>query len=269
MVKLYTTRVESNIEIDTYNVLLEGESIYKQYSTSIFKKDDKQVDTIIDIVSKSIYDNDELFAWGWFGIRKDGNGIISEHYNPMVGIRLRKGNIQIGDGLALQKLFKEERGTRYYIGEIFVVDSNLVPNARRDYFEDSPQTTKLEKRLKQYFDEDLDRAYHIQSEVSSYLKNVAKEDHLRQEILALTNEQQTDTTKSDENKVLIDRKHHEVAQLNVNNIKKRENLLNKQFDLKEDNDKPVSQQVVKNINLSTLYTSQTNSTNRASTRQYQ
>lgn len=56
-------------------------------------------------------------------------------------LRLRKENIQIGDEDALQKLFKEDRGNHYFISEMFVVATDLIPN-----FRDS----ELEKMLKTY-----------------------------------------------------------------------------------------------------------------------
>ena len=46
----------------------------------------------------------------------------------MRGLRLRKENIQIGDDDALQKLFKEDRGHHYFIGEVFAISKDLIPN---------------------------------------------------------------------------------------------------------------------------------------------
>lgn len=51
------------------------------------------------------------------------------------GLRLRKGNILIGDGQTLNAVFKDPRFNGWSIGEFFVVDPLLIPNARRDNFE--------------------------------------------------------------------------------------------------------------------------------------
>ena len=67
-------------------------------------------------------------------------------------IRLRKENIQIGDEstIGYPKYFKEQRGNSYFIGEVFAVDNGLIPNARRDYFNQNPATKQFEKVLKPF-----------------------------------------------------------------------------------------------------------------------
>ena len=63
------------------------------------------------------------------------------------GIRLREGNIQIGDENALDTLFREERFNRWCVGEIHIVDARLLPNGRRDYFEPGPHMRQIENHL--------------------------------------------------------------------------------------------------------------------------
>ena len=53
----------------------------------------------------------------------------------VAGLRLRVGNIQVGDDSSLRELFKEPRFNGWSIGEIHVVDERIVPNGRRDQFE--------------------------------------------------------------------------------------------------------------------------------------
>lgn len=74
----------------------------------------------------------ELFALGWYGI-SNWLGSISEH--EISGIRVRKGNILIGDNRTLNSIFKEARFNGWTQGELFIVTDKLVPNARRDDFE--------------------------------------------------------------------------------------------------------------------------------------
>ena len=63
------------------------------------------------------------------------------------GIRARAGNIQIGDENVFEHLFPEERFNRWCVGEIHIMDSRIVPNGRRDYFEPGPHTRNLENQM--------------------------------------------------------------------------------------------------------------------------
>lgn len=53
------------------------------------------------------------------------------------GIRFRAGNLQIGDNNLLEQLFPEPRFNGWSIGEVHMLDSKVVPNGRRDNFEQS------------------------------------------------------------------------------------------------------------------------------------
>jgi hypothetical protein len=51
------------------------------------------------------------------------------------GMRLRVGNIQIGDDRLLEELFLESRFNSWCIGEVHILDGRVVPNGRRDHLE--------------------------------------------------------------------------------------------------------------------------------------
>jgi hypothetical protein len=51
------------------------------------------------------------------------------------GLRLRVGNIQVGDDRLLEDLFPEPRFNSWSVGEIHIIDARIVPNGRRDQFE--------------------------------------------------------------------------------------------------------------------------------------
>ncbi|MDM8237352.1 ATP-binding protein [[Ruminococcus] torques] len=76
--------------------------------------------------------NEEIYALGWYGLC-DWLGSISEH--EISGLRVRKGNILIGDNKTLNSVFKEARFNGWTQGEVFIVTDKLIPNARRDDFE--------------------------------------------------------------------------------------------------------------------------------------
>lgn len=65
----------------------------------------------------------------------------------MGGLRVRVGNIQIGDDTVFNSLFTEDRFNRWCVGEIHILDSRIIPNGRRDYFESSVHLRNLENHL--------------------------------------------------------------------------------------------------------------------------
>lgn len=72
---------------------------------------------------------------GWVGRRNKYEETIQIKDKEVSGIRLRKGNIQIGDNEILKNYFIEERYNHYFVGEIHILTDNVIPNARRDNFE--------------------------------------------------------------------------------------------------------------------------------------
>lgn len=63
------------------------------------------------------------------------------------GLRLRAGNVQIGDNNLLEELFPEQRFNAWSVGEIHVLDRKIMPNARRDHFEQNAHYTNLINQL--------------------------------------------------------------------------------------------------------------------------
>ena len=89
----------------------------------------------------------------------DGNGtaaigwILHHGYkgavpNPTLkGLRLRSGNIQVGTNGILEDLFIETRFNSWCVGEIHVIDSRIIPNGRRDHYEQNVHYTNLMNQL--------------------------------------------------------------------------------------------------------------------------
>ncbi|MBB3455232.1 molecular chaperone HtpG [Rhizobium sp. BK313] len=63
------------------------------------------------------------------------------------GLRLRAGNVQIGEHNLLEELFPEIRFNAWAVGEIHVVDRKIVPNGRRDHFEQNAHYHNLTNQL--------------------------------------------------------------------------------------------------------------------------
>jgi hypothetical protein len=55
--------------------------------------------------------------------------------SPIKGLRLRSGNLQIGAPELLDEIFPEPRFNSWAVGEVHVLDDRILPNGRRDHFE--------------------------------------------------------------------------------------------------------------------------------------
>ena len=118
-------------EVQSYNIVVQFgtmvRAIYKPY------KGKNIYDSIqyIEIV-KIARPNESLAAVGWLA-RTNYMGSIYD--KTVKGLRLRKGNILIGDHQTMNVAFKDARFNGWSMGEIYATDKDLIPNARRDNFE--------------------------------------------------------------------------------------------------------------------------------------
>jgi molecular chaperone HtpG len=168
--------------ITEYNVRINGEPVRKQYKPT-FTTRGKGDDEIKGIRFKNFnYDNGNLMAWMWFGVSSFKAQMIPA--NKMRGIRLRSMNIQVGDESALQRLFDEShgRGLYYYIGEVFAVSNDLLPDSQRDYFESGEARTQFERLLYSFFNDELKSIYYAGSKVNSAFDKIDKAEQLESEI---------------------------------------------------------------------------------------
>lgn len=76
-----------------------------------------------------------IAAIGWV-LHHDYSGALSNR-TLVKGLRLRSGNIQVGDHALLEHLFSEPRFNSWAVGEIHIVDPKILANGRRDNFEHS------------------------------------------------------------------------------------------------------------------------------------
>lgn len=165
--------------IQEYNVSVNGERIMKKYAPSFTTS--KGEDCITDVDFKDFRDDSgNLIAWLWFGISRF-QGVIKKD-NQMRGIRLRTQNIQIGSDDSLQKLFKEDRGQNYFIGEVFAIATDLIPNSQRDYFNENKARLTFERLLSDFFNDDLSRIYKAGSNINSKYDKIEKAKQIEAEI---------------------------------------------------------------------------------------
>lgn len=167
--EIYNHAKEIGYDIDEYSISLNGEQIFKKYKTNF--KTSKGEDEVFNLTFKEIYDSrDKLLAWLWIGVSRF-KAVISKDCK-MRGIRLRKENIQIGSEDALQKLFKEDRGHHYFIGEVFAVSKSLIPNSQRDYFNENATRVKFEREIRRYFNDELSKIYYEGSVINSAFSKI-------------------------------------------------------------------------------------------------
>lgn len=84
----------------------------------------------------------EVAAIGWICDHSYYGSLPKKH--GLGGIRLRAGNIQIGDETILAEFFPESRFCGWAIGEIHVISNKILPNGRRDDFEPSNHYSHLQ-----------------------------------------------------------------------------------------------------------------------------
>ncbi|MBN2287112.1 MAG: ATP-binding protein [Tissierellales bacterium] len=117
-----------------YNIYVNGEKIYKPYR-DIININSKINDQIAYIDFVDLGDNSEDLAFGWIaGLQLLGSINNSNLYG---GVRIRSGNILVGNKNLLSTYYREERFSNYLVGEIHVTNGKLILNSRRDDFEDN------------------------------------------------------------------------------------------------------------------------------------
>lgn len=160
---------------ESYRINVNGEQIFKPYADAIINGNDVLVDKIEDVEVFNIYSpNKSSIGKGWYAVTN-----LLASLSPSVlmrGIRVRQGNIGIGDEYFLAEVFTERRFATWQIGEIHV-DSSFTPNARRDGFEQCPcyesfleQANLLGKHLSR-----LCRATSKKRSLSTYLRGCLME----------------------------------------------------------------------------------------------
>lgn len=140
--------LENGITIAEYPIFI-GESfeslsqVYKPYKVSfeVNSRAGVSKDEILSLSYFRINDgNQKMIAYGWYANTNFSGTLVDERIS---GVRVRQGNILIGDERTLAPYYKESRFNGWAIGEVYVVSPNLIPNARRDDFEKNTTFTEF------------------------------------------------------------------------------------------------------------------------------
>jgi len=119
-----------------YRISLNNRQIFRPYCDNI------QVSTNVSETIQGVERftfvgaDSKPIALGWYA-RTNLIASLPQVLNVR-GMRIRQGNIEIGDEYFLEEQFTERRFASWHLGEIHIVGNRLKPNARRDGFEQSP-----------------------------------------------------------------------------------------------------------------------------------
>ncbi len=94
------------------------------------------------------------------------------------GLRVRSGNIQVGGHDLFQDLFPESRFNSWCVGEIHTIDDRIVPNGRRDHYEQNIHFNHLTNHITP-----IARDISSRCRKSSMVRNVVRDFQRREAIV--------------------------------------------------------------------------------------
>ena len=109
----------------------------------------KLEDNISEVETKVFTYEDEIVAYLWYA-RTSFYGTLQDE--AVKGLRVRKGNILIGDKTTLNHVFKDERFNGWLLGELHILSDRLIPNARRDEMEKNAAYSAMIAELRTWAD---------------------------------------------------------------------------------------------------------------------
>ena len=189
---------DSNYHLDQYKVFLNDSArpIKKPYTTRFdtgHQQRTKQNDNVKEI--RLLNDEEGRYS-GWIAIT-NFYGSIREL--SIRGIRLRKGNILIGDSTTFNQFFKVDKdvANSWLMGEIFIHDPEVIPNSQRDDFEPNDAFISLAESLTDLAEEFRKKYRRDMSEIHSTIKQV---DNIGKQLIKMKDELKTVGVSSDQSR---------------------------------------------------------------------
>lgn len=229
----YSSRIEDELKkympkYQPVRVQVNGKSVYKPFN------DDQPFD---DLEFYEVIVNRKLSAICWCLAHKESKLINSVFPR---GLAYRCKGFSIGDEqLVRNTIFTAGRGSMvyWYVGEVHVVDADLIPSASRTDFEDNPARQNFYRAAQESIAKPLNYKANKRSNESSQ-KN--KEEAAKREIAKVDKQLERLGKKLEQQKVLIEEKEVLVTGLQV----ARQNLQNKVLKIKDsDNKKEIEDQI--------------------------
>ena len=140
---------KGNIRLYEYNIVLkydrESIRLYKPYSNTVLSDRIRRIpDMISDIQFKDFYIDGYHSATIWYAQTNYFGTVLDKNIK---GLRIRQGNILVGDQSSLRHCFKEERFNGWLVGELHIFDKRIIPNTRRDDYEKTSTYRELLRQL--------------------------------------------------------------------------------------------------------------------------
>jgi molecular chaperone HtpG len=114
----------------------------------------------------------------WLSKAHDLIGTINSE--EVRGIRFRANNIQIGDHRTFARIFEKvsktsSRFNGWFSGEVHILDQRIIPNSRRDFFEDNEAWREAERTLVEWAKDLAKRAYQKSNERNRSVELIEQE----------------------------------------------------------------------------------------------
>lgn len=163
--------VKRHKKIDKIRVSLnEFSDIEKGYGVKIVGTDDPIEK--IRYFELPIHPKYGSLGWGWYAVT-EFSVQINDEKDSCAGIRLRKHNISLDKNI-LNSCFKEPRGNKYFYGEIFITNDNIVPDSGRQGLAAGEEAEALMQEIKRYFSDTLRQVYYRANKLKTALNKIAE-----------------------------------------------------------------------------------------------
>jgi hypothetical protein len=130
-----THALSQHIDLGALDIRIDGaeEPLYRPHR-DCFSVGDKSHITFgdLELIEVPSIDGD-IAAVAWV-LHHEYEGALTNG-TLVKGLRLRAGNVQVGEHMLLEDLFPEQRFNAWSVGEVHIIDRRIVPNGRRDQFE--------------------------------------------------------------------------------------------------------------------------------------
>ena len=153
-----------------YTIRLNGEKLYKPYRNRI-KTSGSNWDNLNGIETFELKAGKEILAYGWYGKRNQLIGAIRSR-KGVSGLRVKVGNITIGNEHLLDSCFREGRFNSYMTGEIHIVSNELIPNSRRDDFVDNEAKSRFYEAVESKVGLPMSKEIRLRSKIKSKSKPI-------------------------------------------------------------------------------------------------
>ena len=131
------TKLENHIDLKMHSIYMLGNDtpIYRPHCNE-FSVQSSKTDTA-DSLEHFIFGgrNGGIAATGWI-LHHSYLGALRRS-SSISGLRVRAGNMQIGDSRILEDIFSEPRFNSWTIGELHIIDPAVTPTGRRDALENN------------------------------------------------------------------------------------------------------------------------------------